>query len=114
MSSILYRINSVLSRVVVSIPIGTNLGLFYLLWMLVSGRLLQSRGAIIPGLGCDRAIPNELRRLLPRFNLRSLLLSHKHGWRSQVPLMDVLPNVTKPDHPQVQDDLSACDGPCHA
>ena len=50
MSSILYRINSVLSCVVASIPIGTNLGLFHLLWMLLSGRLLQSRGAVIPGL----------------------------------------------------------------
>ena len=44
MSSILYRINSVLSRMVAGVPIGTNLGLFYLLWMLLSGRLLQSRG----------------------------------------------------------------------
>jgi hypothetical protein len=50
MSSILYRINSILSRVVASVPMGTNLGLFHLLWMLLSGRLLQSRGAVIPGL----------------------------------------------------------------
>jgi hypothetical protein len=50
MSSILYRINGVLSRMVAGVPIGTNLGLFHLLWMLLSGRLLQSRGAVIPGL----------------------------------------------------------------
>lgn len=50
MSSLLYRINSILSRVVIGVPIGTNLGLFHLLWMLLSGRLLQSRGAVIPGL----------------------------------------------------------------
>ena len=50
MSSIIYRINSVLSRLVADIPIGTNLGLFHLLWMLLSGRLLWSRGAVIPGL----------------------------------------------------------------
>ena len=50
MSSLLYRINSVLSRVVAGVPIGTNLGLFHLLWMLLSGRLLQSCGAVIPGL----------------------------------------------------------------
>src|SRR5205085_10886738 len=50
MSSLLYRINSVLSRVVAGVPIGTNLGLFHLFWMLLSGRLLQSRGAVIPGL----------------------------------------------------------------
>jgi hypothetical protein len=58
--------------------------------------------------GCDRAIPNELCSLLPGLcNLRPLLLSHRHGLRSHVPLMDVLPNATKPDHPKVQDDLSA-------
>src|SRR5256712_5543770 len=50
MSSLLYRIKSVLSRVVDGVPLGTNLGLFHLLWMLLSGRLLQSRGAVIPGL----------------------------------------------------------------
>ena len=49
MSSLLYRINSVLSCVVACIPIGTNLGLFYLLWMLRSGRVLLSHGAVIPG-----------------------------------------------------------------
>jgi len=50
MSSVLYRINHVLSRVVAEVPLGTNLGLFYLLWTLLSGRLLQSRGAVIPAL----------------------------------------------------------------
>jgi hypothetical protein len=42
--------NDVLSRVVQHVPIGTNLGLFQLLWMLLRGRLLLSRGAVIPGL----------------------------------------------------------------
>jgi hypothetical protein len=50
MSSILYRMNDFLSHVVASVPVGTNLGLFHLLGMLLSGRLLQSRGAVIPGL----------------------------------------------------------------
>src|SRR5437016_5108957 len=50
MSPIVYRMNDVLARVVQCVPIGTNLGLFHLLWMLLSGRLLQSRGAVIPGL----------------------------------------------------------------
>jgi hypothetical protein len=50
MSSILYRINHVLSGVVADVPLGTNLGLFHLLWTLLSGRLLQSRGAVIPAL----------------------------------------------------------------
>src|SRR5262245_61073243 len=50
MSSRLYRINHVLSRVVADVPLGTNLGLFHLLWTRLSGRLLQSRGAVIPAL----------------------------------------------------------------
>lgn len=62
MSSILYCINSVLSRVVASVPIGTNLGLFYLLWMLLSGRLLLSRGAVIPGLAALGLAEDAVRR----------------------------------------------------
>src|SRR5438552_16305895 len=50
MSPLVYRMNAVLSRVVQRVPVGTNLGLFHLLWMLLSGRLLLSRGAVIPGL----------------------------------------------------------------
>src|SRR5205809_5563393 len=50
MSPIVYRMNNVLSRVVQHVPVGTNLDLFHLLWMLLSGRLLLSRGAVIPGL----------------------------------------------------------------
>jgi hypothetical protein len=50
MSSILSRLPSVLSRMVATVAMGTNLGLFHLLWRRLSGRLLQSRGAVIPGL----------------------------------------------------------------
>jgi hypothetical protein len=35
---------------VATVPLGTNLGLVYLLWLLVSGQLLATRGAVIPGL----------------------------------------------------------------
>jgi hypothetical protein len=45
-----YRVLSLLCAVVAAVPVGTNLGLVYLVWMLVSGRLLQTRGAVIPGL----------------------------------------------------------------
>jgi hypothetical protein len=62
MSSILYRINGVLSRMVAGVPIGTNLGLFHLLWMLLSGRLLQSRGAVIPGLAALGLAADAVRR----------------------------------------------------
>src|SRR5215210_5979247 len=51
MQETVYRVIVVLCAVVSGTPIGTNLGLVHLLWMLVSGRLLASRGAVIPGLG---------------------------------------------------------------
>jgi len=33
-----------------SVPVGTNLGLFDLFWTILSGRLLGSRGAVMPAL----------------------------------------------------------------
>ena len=39
-----------LCNVVRTVPVGTNLALLHLLWMMISGHLLPSRGAIIPGL----------------------------------------------------------------
>ena len=55
-----YRMLTLLCTLVGAVPIGTNLGVLHLLWMLASGRLLASRGAVIPGLSAcglsDRAI----------------------------------------------------------
>ncbi len=45
-----YRVLRVLSALVVGLPIGTNLDVFTLLWLVSSGGLLDSRGAVIPGL----------------------------------------------------------------
>ena len=45
-----YRVLTLLTRLVHRLPIGTNLGLFHVLWMLVRGELLASRGAVLPGL----------------------------------------------------------------
>src|SRR3712207_3925957 len=45
-----YRVVTILCAVVAGLPIGTNLGLVLLLWMLLTGRLLSSRGALIPAL----------------------------------------------------------------
>jgi hypothetical protein len=61
-SSLLYRMNGFLSRVVADVPIGTNLGLFALLWTLLSGRLLDSRGAVIPALAAFGLCPAAVRR----------------------------------------------------
>lgn len=62
MSPIVYRMNAVLSRVVQRVPVGTNLGLFHCLWMLLSGRLLLSRGAVIPGLAAFGLADEAVRR----------------------------------------------------
>lgn len=56
MSATVYRINAVLSSVLQEVPVGTNLALFHLLWTLLSGRLLASRGAVIPALA-DLGLP---------------------------------------------------------
>src|SRR5437763_2423436 len=60
MPEAVYRMLTLLCSLLVSVPIGTNLGLLHLLWMLVSGQLLATRGAVIPGLSAcglaDRAV----------------------------------------------------------
>jgi hypothetical protein len=45
-----YRVLGLLCALVKPLPIGTNLGLLHLCWMLLRGELLGSRGAIFPGL----------------------------------------------------------------
>ena len=57
-----YRTLELLCAAVSALPIGTNLGLLHLLWMLVSGRLLAARGAIFPGLSEAGLTPGESRR----------------------------------------------------
>ena len=50
MSTIVYRISVLLGAILIDVPVGTNLGLFWLLWALLSGRFLLSRGAVFPAL----------------------------------------------------------------
>jgi hypothetical protein len=56
MSVPVYRITAMLSSVLRDVPVGTNLALFHLLWTCLSGRLLASRGAVIPALA-DTGLP---------------------------------------------------------
>lgn len=44
-----YRMLTLLCTLVAPLPVGTTLGRLHLLWMLVSGQLLATRGAAIPG-----------------------------------------------------------------
>ena len=41
---------SVLSQMTENLPVGTNLGLLHMLWLLISGALLSNRGALFPAL----------------------------------------------------------------
>jgi hypothetical protein len=50
MSQPVSEMMTMLCDVVHTLPVGTNLALLHLLWMMVSGHVLVSRGAIIPGL----------------------------------------------------------------
>src|SRR6266705_3833460 len=58
MSTIVYRISVLLGAILADVPIGTNLGLFWLLWALISGRFLLSRGAVFPALA-DGGLPAD-------------------------------------------------------
>ena len=50
MSPLVYRICRLLTQVLKDVPVGTNLGLFQLLFALLSGRFLNARGAVFPAL----------------------------------------------------------------
>src|SRR5919109_3089061 len=58
MSTIVYRLSVLLGMLLAEVPVGTNLGLFWLLWALISGRFLLSRGAVFPAL-TDEGLPAE-------------------------------------------------------
>jgi hypothetical protein len=58
MSTIVYRISVLLGVILAEVPVGTNLGLFWLLWALLSGRFLLSRGAVFPALA-DLGLPAD-------------------------------------------------------
>jgi hypothetical protein len=62
MSVTVYRINALLSTLLHCVPVGTNLALFHLLWTLLSGRLLITRGAVIPALALTRLPDAAVRR----------------------------------------------------
>ncbi|HZP81378.1 MAG TPA: hypothetical protein VFB21_07055 [Chthonomonadaceae bacterium] len=62
MSTIVYHICALLEKLVLSVPVGTNLGLLHPLIALVSGRFLQSRGAIFPALSALKLSAASVRR----------------------------------------------------
>ena len=62
MSTIVSRISVLLGVLLAKVPIGTNLGLFWLLWALISGRFLLSRGAVFPALADGGLSADAVRR----------------------------------------------------
>ena len=50
MAALRYHMLLLLGALVAGTPLGTNRGLLHVLWMLTSGALLVTRGAVIPGL----------------------------------------------------------------
>ena len=62
MSAIVYRIATLLQQVLHQVHLGTNLGLFHLLFALLSGRFLASRGALFPALADLGLLPQQVRR----------------------------------------------------
>ena len=62
MPEAVYRMMTLLCALVWQLPIGTNRGLLHLLWMLTSGRLLASRGAVFSGLSASGVSARATRR----------------------------------------------------
>jgi hypothetical protein len=62
MSPIVYRIQSLLEKILANVPIGTNLALYQLFLTLLTGRLLNSRGALFPALQDFGLEPAAVRR----------------------------------------------------
>lgn len=63
----------VLQIIVQTVPVGTNLALLQLMWTIINGSFLQSRGAIFPALQANGFTPKESHRIWGAF---------RHGvWR---------------------------------
>ena len=62
MQEAVYRVLTLVSGMVVEVPIGTNLGLLHLFWMVLCGKLLLSRGALFPGLSAVGLSEGAVRR----------------------------------------------------
>src|SRR5438128_1611093 len=67
MSSVVYRTLTVLCELVIGLPIGTNLGVWHVLLALVSGQLLETRGALIPALSAIGLCPAAVHRAWQAF-----------------------------------------------
>src|SRR2546421_12888820 len=97
MSTIVYRISLLLGAILADVPVGTNLGLFWLLWALISGRFLLSRGAVFPALADGGLSADAVRRsgaalAYGRWDIQNLVRAWpqggRHAGRLHAPLSD--------------------------
>ena len=71
---------TVLSQLTKALPIGTNLALLHFLWMLVSGALLPSRGALFPALKAIGLSDGAIRRAWRAFRRGKWQIATLRGW----------------------------------
>jgi hypothetical protein len=87
MHATVYRVATVLCVLVVGVPVGTNWGLVLVLWMLLTGRLLATRGAVLPGLSALGLAPPVVRRSWATLGqgawTADRLLANWQGWVEQ-------------------------------
>jgi hypothetical protein len=62
MHEVVYRLMSRLCALTEPLPVGTNLSLVMVFWMLVTGQLLGTRGAVVPALSATGLAPPAVRR----------------------------------------------------
>jgi len=85
MSPIVYRIHTLLEKILANVPVGTNLGLLHLFLTILSGRLLPSRGAIFPALQDFGLEPAAVRRAEAAVRCGHFQLDHLvHNWHALV------------------------------
>jgi len=81
----IYYTTQTLAAIVESLPIGTNLALYQFLWMLVSGALLASRGALFPALQSMGLGAAEVRRTWAAFRYGAWAINPMlQTWRTYV------------------------------
>lgn len=82
--AITYTIH-VLQMIVQTVPMGTNLALLQLMWTILNGSFLQSRGAIFPALKANSFTPEESRRIWSAFRHGVWLINpFIDQWRAHV------------------------------
>jgi len=71
---------TVLELIVQAVPVGTNLGLLYMLWAMLSGSFLSSRGAIFPALQANGFDEGQMRRSWSALRYGSWTIEKLIGW----------------------------------